>query len=78
MDKTIITTLRETFEEYANKNDGVEFWFARDLQKLLGYVEWRKFRVSLKKREIKPETLPSEQNIKKLQKRIKDEEKKIA
>lgn len=27
--------------------DGVEFWSARDLQPLLGYVEWRKFEDSL-------------------------------
>ncbi len=43
MDKQIITKLLKSFEDYANKKDGVEFWFARDLQKLLGYVEWRKF-----------------------------------
>ncbi len=43
MDKTIITKLTKTFEDYAYVEDGLEFWFARDLQKLLGYVEWRKF-----------------------------------
>ena len=43
MDKLIITKLQKTFENYAHKTDGVEFWFARDLQILLGYVEWRKF-----------------------------------
>ncbi|MFH0752304.1 MAG: hypothetical protein V1914_01775 [archaeon] len=43
MDKQVITKLTRTFEDYAHKDGGVEFWFARDLQKLLGYVEWRKF-----------------------------------
>ena len=43
MKKEVITHLKKTFEEYAQDTDGVEFWFARDLQKLLGYVEWRKF-----------------------------------
>jgi len=43
MEKEIISKLRKTFEDYANEVKGVEFWFARDLQKLLGYVEWRKF-----------------------------------
>ncbi|MEK6922138.1 MAG: DNA damage-inducible protein D [Nanoarchaeota archaeon] len=43
MKKKVITHLKKTFEEYAQDTDGVEFWFARDLQKLLGYVEWRKF-----------------------------------
>ena len=36
MDNQIITKLRKTFEDYAQEADGVEFWFARDLQKLLG------------------------------------------
>lgn len=43
MDKLIITKLQKIFEDYAREVEGVEFWFARDLQKLLGYVEWRKF-----------------------------------
>jgi len=43
MQKEIIQRLQKTFEEYARNSDGVEFWFARDLQILLGYIEWRKF-----------------------------------
>ena len=43
MDKQIITKLHKSFEDYANEKDGIEFWFARELQTLLGYVEWRKF-----------------------------------
>ena len=43
MDKLIISKLKKTFEDYAQEAQGVEFWFARDLQALLGYVEWRKF-----------------------------------
>lgn len=43
MQKEIIQRLQKTFEDYAHNSDGVEFWFARDLQILLGYVEWRKF-----------------------------------
>jgi DNA-damage-inducible protein D len=43
MDKQIITILQKTFEDYVREVNGVEFWFARDLQILLGYVEWRKF-----------------------------------
>ena len=44
MDKQIITKLQKTFEDFAHEKEGVEFWFARDLQSLLGYVEWRKFK----------------------------------
>mgnify|MGYP001574222864 CR=1 FL=1 len=43
MKKEIVTKLTKHFEDYAHETDGVEFWFARDLQILLGYVEWRKF-----------------------------------
>src|SRR3989338_2012661 len=43
MEKAIIATLQKSFEDYVHKDKGVEFWFARDLQKLLGYIEWRKF-----------------------------------
>ena len=30
-------------ESSKDKKEGIEFWFARDLQKLLGYEEWRNF-----------------------------------
>ncbi len=34
---------RQAFEAAANEEQGVEFWFARDLQVLFGYSEWRNF-----------------------------------
>jgi DNA-damage-inducible protein D len=43
MKKEIIQKLHTSFEEAAQMQDGVEFWFARDLQVLLGYDEWRNF-----------------------------------
>lgn len=43
MDKQIVAHLVKTFEDFAHCENGVEFWFARDLQTMLGYVEWRKF-----------------------------------
>jgi len=43
MKKEIILSLKKNFEDYANEADGIEFWFARDLQKLLDYDEWRNF-----------------------------------
>lgn len=49
MEKQIITRLTKNFEECAYENDGIEFWFARDLQLLLGYVEWRKFQGVIEK-----------------------------
>ncbi|MFA5416632.1 MAG: DNA damage-inducible protein D [Methanoregula sp.] len=39
----IVTRLHKNFEDYVHVQDNVEFWFARDLQNLLGYSEWRNF-----------------------------------
>src|SRR3989338_1784841 len=43
MKKELIVQLRESFEESAYEEQGVEYWLARDLQKLLDYGEWRNF-----------------------------------
>ena len=43
MEKETISKLNKTFEEYAYEQDGVEYWLARDLQKLLDYSQWRNF-----------------------------------
>lgn len=43
MKKEIVERLFKDFEDYVHVENGIEFWYARDLQKLLGYVEWRKF-----------------------------------
>ncbi len=52
MEKQIITKLTKNFEDYAHKKEDIEFWFARDLQLLLGYVEWRKFSGVIEKAKI--------------------------
>jgi len=50
MKKDIIVTLTGTFEAHAQETEsGVEFWLARDLQHLLGYREWRNFKLVLSK-----------------------------
>ncbi|MDD1694632.1 MAG: DNA damage-inducible protein D [Methanoregula sp.] len=52
MKPAIIRRLHNNFEDYIHVHEGVEFWFARDLQKLLGYDEWRNFfNVIVKARE---------------------------
>ena len=43
MDKEIISQLTKKFEDFVNEKNGIEFWYARDLQKLLGYEQWRNF-----------------------------------
>jgi DNA-damage-inducible protein D len=42
--KASVDRLLDAFEEASRVDDGgVEFWYARDLQKLLGYAEYRNF-----------------------------------
>jgi len=43
MKKEVILQLHANFELAVNKADGVEYWFARDLQELLGYTKWKNF-----------------------------------
>ena len=43
MKSDIIRQLREAFEAAADEHQGIECWYARDLQDLLGYTEWRNF-----------------------------------
>lgn len=37
MDRRDIERQRAVFDDLANEEDGVEFWYARDLMKPLGY-----------------------------------------
>lgn len=44
MEIELIHALTGDFESFAYRTDeDIEFWFARDLQQLLGYSEWRNF-----------------------------------
>ncbi len=51
MKKEVIVRLYGAFEEIARTEEesGVEFWFARDLQKALGYTQWRNFESVIRK-----------------------------
>ncbi len=52
MNKEIVLRLKKTFEDYVNEVDGVEFWYARDLQTLLGYDKWENFINVIEKAKI--------------------------
>ncbi len=45
MNKQLITTLQNEFNQLSNtlENSTVEYWYARDLQKVLGYERWENF-----------------------------------
>ena len=52
MNKEIIIRLHKNFEDCAHEKDGVEFWYARELQELLGYDEWRNFEKAIDRAKI--------------------------
>jgi DNA-damage-inducible protein D len=52
MKKEIIVRLNKTFEESAYAQNGIEYWLARDLQKLLDYTNWRNFLLVIEKAKI--------------------------
>jgi DNA-damage-inducible protein D len=39
----LIKAYFENFNKYIYETDGLDFWFARDLQELLGYSKWENF-----------------------------------
>lgn len=50
MDKKQIGKLKTSFDQIANfTDDGVEFWYARDLQSVLGYARWENFEVAIRR-----------------------------
>jgi len=52
MKKEIIVQLNKTFEESAYTQNGIEYWMARDIQKLLEYTDWRNFLLVVDKAKI--------------------------
>lgn len=58
MKKEIIQHLTQDFESFANQTrNGIEFWFVRDLQYLLGYSKWDNFFKVITKAKISCETV---------------------
>lgn len=43
MKQELVTRLHRNFEEAVHHQDGNEYWWARELQELLGYTQWRNF-----------------------------------
>ncbi|WP_251616994.1 DNA damage-inducible protein D [Senimuribacter intestinalis] len=52
MDKQTIEKLKLTFDDIAHVQDGIEFWYARDLQSVLGYSNWQNFEKVIEKAKI--------------------------
>lgn len=53
MEKELIIKLHKNFEDYSQQaGNGMFFWFARDLQVLLGYNKWENFQKVIEKAKI--------------------------
>jgi DNA-damage-inducible protein D len=59
MDKKLLQQLQTHFDQVAQKmpNEDIEFWFARDLQTLLGYSRWENFLVAIERAIISCKTM---------------------
>lgn len=48
MEKRLVTKLHKSFEDYMHTDEnGIEYWYARELQGLLEYTQWRNFEKAL-------------------------------
>ncbi len=57
MDSNQITQLKTVFDSIVHTtDDGTEFWYARELQPILGYTRWEYFDVAVKKAATSAET----------------------
>ena len=53
MKHEIVQKLHKNFNDYSQKTEsGLEFWFARDLQSLLGYDQWKNFQKVIDRAKI--------------------------
>lgn len=51
-EKSLINITEDNFESIKHIDEnGIEYWYARELQKILGYKEWRKFEGVIKKQK---------------------------
>lgn len=56
MKNELIKSLTNDFEDHSQSTEnGIEFWFARDIQHLLGYSEWRNFNKVISKAKTSSE-----------------------
>lgn len=52
MKKEVVVRLHKSFEDCVHEQDGIEFWYARELQGLLGYSKWENFEQVIAKAKI--------------------------
>ena len=54
MDKKEVSVLKSKFDElvHVDKNTGIEFWYARELQPAFSYSQWRRFSEVIEKAKL--------------------------
>lgn len=52
MDSRDIEKWRIELDSYANVEDGVEYWLARDLMEPMGYTRWENFAEVVKRAKV--------------------------
>ena len=53
MEKQIIEKLKLSFDDIVHSTeDGLEYWYARELQIVLGYSQWRRFNETIERAKI--------------------------
>lgn len=82
MDKSRIKVILEQYDAIIHKEEkfNIEFWYARELMPLLGYERWENFEkaVSRAMNSCDASGINVSEDIKKLERRVKTQEKKIA
>ena len=49
MEKKTITLYKKRFDDIRHEENGIEFWYARELMELLEYAQWRNFEKIIEK-----------------------------
>ena len=64
MDKTSVQKLTNQFDRLSHTmpDEGIEFWFARDLMEPLGYVRWEYFQTAIQRAITSCETTSYDPN----------------
>jgi len=72
MDKELIQSLNASFELAVRREEGVEFWLARDLMALLGYDRWENFAKVIDRAKVSCEkgAIPSSDHFREVTKMI--------
>ncbi len=49
MEKKVIIQYKKRFDDIRYEENGIEFWYARELMELLEYAQWRNFEKTIEK-----------------------------